>query len=105
MNGGIAMKFNSQIFGGGGGSSGGHSKFTGHKMPDKWKQNSSRSRYDKNGNLRETRYFDKNGDKWKDVHHSGPPNHDYPHEHYWWKDDNGNWHRTTYEDWLKGVRR
>ena len=96
------MKFVLQLFGGRGAGSGGDFKFTGHKMRDTGKPNSSRTRYDKKGEKRERRYYDKNGNRWKDVHYKGPPNHKYPHEHYWWRDSNGEWHRTTYEDWLNG---
>ena len=95
------MDFNLQLFGGRGASSGGNFKFVGHKMLEKGKPNSSYTRYDKKGQKRETRYFDKNGEKKKDIHYVGPPNHKYPHEHYWNKDKNGNWHRSTYEDWEK----
>lgn len=55
------MKFKLQLFGGGGGGSGGDFKFTGHKMPDTGKPNSSRTRYDKKGEKRERRYYDKDG--------------------------------------------
>ncbi len=99
------MIFNLQLFGGGGARSGGSFIFTGHKMPDNGKPNSTRTRNDKNGDKRETRYYDKNGYRNKDVHYKGPPNHEYPHEHYWWRDKNGAWHRTTYKDWLNGVRK
>ena len=73
-------------------------------MPDTGKPNSSRTRYDKFGNKRETRYYDKNGNRQKDVHYQGPPNHDYPHEHYWWQGENGAWHRTDYNYWKNGGR-
>ena len=98
------MKFSLQLFGGGGGTSGGNFVFTGHKMPDTGKPNSSRTRYDKDGNKRETRYYDENGNRWKDVHYKGPPNHEYPHEHYWWRDEKGAWHRTDYNYWKNGGR-
>ena len=96
---------NIQLFGGGGGSSGGNFTFTGHKMPNEGKPNSSITRYDRLGRKHETRYFDKNGNRKKDVHYEGPEDHLYPHEHYWWQDEKGVWHRTTYNDWLKGERK
>lgn len=98
------MKINIQIFGGGGGPSGGSFRTSAHKMPNTGKPNSSMTRYDSSGEKRETRYYDKNGDRLKDVHYKGPPNHEYPHEHYWWKDEKGNWHRTDYDYWAKGGR-
>lgn len=98
------MEISLQLFGGRGVSSGGNTNFVGHSMPNTWKPNSSRTRYDQNGSKREKRYFDQNGDKERDVHYKGPPNHEYPHEHYWYKDKEGNWHRTPYEYWKNGGR-
>ena len=94
-----------QLFGGGGGSSGGNYKMTGHKLPEKGKPNSTMTRYDNKGIKRDKRYYDSNGDKKQDTHYTGAPNHDYPHDHYWYKDENGNWQRTTYEDWKNGGKK
>lgn len=91
------MKINIQLFGGRGTSSGGNTNITAHKLPEKWKPNSTVTRYDKRKTKREKRYYDSNGEKWKDTHYMGPPNHNYPHEHYWTKDENGNWKRTPYD--------
>lgn len=93
-----------QLFGGRGVSSGGSFKMIGHKLPDTGKPNSSTTRYDKNRIKRDKRYYDKYGNRKKDIHFTGPPNHEYPHEHYWHRDENGNWYRTSYQDWTKGVK-
>lgn len=98
------MEINLQLFGGRGTSSGGSYSFSGHKMPEKWKPNSSITRYDSSGKKREKRKFDSNGDKQEDTHYMGPPNHKYPHKHYWWRDENGQWQRSTYDDWVKGRK-
>ena len=94
-----------QLFGGGGGTSGGNYKMTGHRLPDTYKPNSTLTRYNNRGIKKDKRWFDKNGEKHIDEHYDGPKNHRYPHKHYWHKDENGEWHRTSYEDWLKGVRK
>lgn len=99
------MEIKLLFFGGRGTASGGYFKIVGHKLPDKYKPNSVVARYDYQGIKREYRKFDNNGDKYYDDHLVGPPNHIYPHRHYWFKDEFGNWHRTTYTDWLKGVKK
>lgn len=91
------MKLILQLFGGRGLGSGGSYRMVGHKLPEEYKPNSSMTRYNKNGQKRETRYYDEKGNKKKDVHYMGPPGHNYPHNHYWYKDENGNWHRTPYK--------
>lgn len=58
--------------GGRGTSSGGNTNITAHKLPEKWKPNSSVTRYDKRKMKRERRFYDSNGEKWKDTHYMGP---------------------------------
>lgn len=95
---------NVQLFGGRGIGSGGSFNMVGHKLPETYKPNSTMTRYDKRGLKKDKRYYDSKGNKYKDIHYQGPPNHDYPHEHYWYKDKNGNWYRTPYEYWKNGGR-
>lgn len=90
------MKTKIQLFGGRGTSSGGNKNIVGHKLPEEWKPNSSVTRYDKNGVKRDKRYYDSKGIKWKDTDYTGSPNHVYPHDHYWIKDEYGNLKRTPY---------
>ena len=99
------MAFDIQLFGGRGGGSGGSYKMIGHKLPEFGKPNSDITRYDSDGNKRDRRYFDSEGNKKEDIHFTGPPNHKYPHSHYWYRDKNGNWHRTPYSYWENGGRR
>ena len=79
---GLAMIIYIQLFGGGGGTSGGNYKMTGHRLPDTYKPNSTLTRYNNRGIKKDKRWFDKNGEKHIDEHYDGPKNHRYPHKHY-----------------------
>lgn len=74
---------NIQLFGGGGGSSGGN--FTGiDKPPMKFRPNSQYTQLGKKGQKHATRYYDKYGRPKYDIDHDGPKGgHSYPHKHVW----------------------
>ena len=82
------MKINIQIFGGGGGPSGGSYKGN-RKPPINFYPNSQYTQYGKKGQKHQTRYYDKNGKPKYDIDYDGPRGgHSYPHKHVW--DKNGN---------------
>ena len=79
------IKINLQLFGGGGGSSGGNYKMTGRRLPFKGRPNSTYDLY-KNGKRVQRRYYDKDGNPSKDVdyQHGGADGiHSFPHYHDW----------------------
>ena len=88
------MKFKLQLFGGGGGSSGG--SFRGSTKPHyKGRPNSKYTQY-KNGKKYQERWYDDNGNPKKDrdyTDHGNPKIHPkVPHDHNWENGHRGNWY-------------
>lgn len=63
-----------------------HSTQVGGSLPPKGPPRSSKDKKDKNGKLKQRRYYDKNGNADMDIDysHGGSDKwHDFPHRHYW----------------------
>ncbi len=55
-------------------------------------KNGSSDAFDKEGNLKQRRYYDDEGNPQKDIDytdHGNPKNHEKPHDHYWGQNENG----------------
>lgn len=63
-----------------------HSTETGSRLNKTGKKYSSKDLKDKNGKLKQRRYYDKNGNAELDIDYShGGVGHKFPHRHYWKK--------------------